>query len=113
MATAPKTIKTEVEVSVKLPTLKAYVAYRRAQLTFESNELATSGGSLLGGGSMIARGERLRVIELMLAEFDRLGEWLENGEPAYIPPLSENEKINWRWARDQGAVIPEHIEAQL
>lgn len=112
MATMPKTIKTDVEVGLKV-NLKDYIAYRRAELTYEANELAISGGSLLGGGQMIARGERLKVIEVFLNEMDSLATWLENGEPTYIPPLTENEKTNWRWAEAQGAVIPEHIKAQL
>jgi hypothetical protein len=108
-------VKTEkFPPSAKSSSLRAYLAYRHAQLAFEGREIAaTSSAGLSGGYNLINRGERLRVIELMLAELDALATWLDNGEPEFIPPLTEADKTQWRWARDHGMAVPPHIEEQL
>jgi hypothetical protein len=96
-----------------MDTMRDYVTYRRLELQFEANELMTASASMLGGGQMIARGERLRVIEVLLGEWEKLADWREAGEPEFVPPLSEADKTHWRWVKDRGLDIPAHIEAQL
>jgi hypothetical protein len=109
MATMP-----DIKVNVLPPklNLKAWVTYRRAELEFESRELSAAPPISVMGG-MVARGERLRVIEVLLNELDRFAVWMDQGEPSFIPPLSENDKAHWRWVRDKGLDVPPHIEAQL
>jgi|SRR5580698_4479392 hypothetical protein len=104
----------DVKINVKTTlNLQAYVAYRRAEIEHEGREIAARQSGSLGGGLMVARSERLRVLEVLLAELDQLGQWLASGEPEYIPPLSEADKIHWRWVRSKGMDIPAHIEVQL
>jgi hypothetical protein len=97
----------------KSNTVRAYVAYRRAELAFEERELAATTVSGIGGGYMVSRGERLRAITILLEELDKIAAWLDAGEPEYVPPLSESDKNQWRWAREHGLDVPSHIEQQL
>lgn len=101
---------------VVIPTnvrLRRYIAYRREELAFEEKEIQANAGYGIGGGAMVSRGERLRVIETLLNELDKLAAWLDSGEPEYVPPLSAEDKRQWRWAREHGMEVPPHIAEQL
>lgn len=101
------------ETAPQADLLKGYIAYRRAELESEERNIANAGYSGIGGGAMISRGERLRMVMTMLEELDKLAAWLEAGRPVYVPPLSTSDRQQWQWAKDHGLPVPPHIEEQL
>jgi len=86
-------------------TLRAYIAYRRAQLAAAQ---APHGGRLGG-----AQGVYAQSVNVILHELDALADWLEAGMPAPATVLSETDKEFWRDAKRRGMPVPDEIEAQL
>jgi hypothetical protein len=102
----------KVKVVPVVPSLKDYLAYRRAELDWEATQIKQAPPVSVMGG-LIARGERLRIIEVLLAELDKAVAWLDAGCVAFDPPLTEADLIHWRWVRDHGYDVPDHILAML
>lgn len=90
--------------------IRRYVEYRTSQVNQEIEDRKTQPFS---GGSAIASGERNKVLKVLFDELEALSNWLEAGEPAYVKPLSDAEKAQWRFALEVGADVPEHVKAQL
>lgn len=89
--------------------IRAWIAFRTGQITYENEHAAHSP---IGGGN-VNRGERQKVIAVILDELNRFSGWLDAGTHQFTPPMSEEAKREWRFALDHGASVPEHILAQL
>lgn len=89
--------------------ITSWIDYRMAELKYEND---TRAKSPLGAGNVNA-GERQKVIAVMLDELGRMSIWLDTGAGEFVPPMSEESKKEWRFARDHGADVPAHILEQL
>lgn len=98
--------------------LKAYVDYRRKQLEHEQSQrpAALMTGIGFGGASLIAFDDYYKGAFATLNELQHLADWVGDGEPQWTPPppdLTDRDKEHWRWVRDNGYEVPEHIAEQL
>jgi hypothetical protein len=92
--------------------LRDFAEYRRNQLDYDRRELeAKSGG--LGGGALVQHDRRAELSCALLKELARFAQYIDDGSPAWIPPLSRDDLNQWRWAKEHGAEVPAHVEAQL
>jgi hypothetical protein len=101
---------TENHDSVSTTEVKGFRKYRTGQLTQERLDRSQNGG--LGVG-LAGFNEQARIVGVVLDELVRYNEWLDQGRPEYVPPLSEAEKERWRWVRGQGYDVPDEIYKQL
>ncbi len=93
--------------------LRRYVEYRKAQLVAERQELLLRSTGGMSAGALVNFDRRAEMVMTSLEELGKMAEWIESGGPEYVPPLGEADKAHWRWARDRGQDVPEHVLAQL
>jgi len=92
-------------------TIRAWIKFRTDELNYEQANQAIHP---MSAGSSIMRGERMKQVAVILAELELFATWLDNGGPKeFVPPMSEESKKEWRFARNHGADVPPHILAQL
>lgn len=92
--------------------LKKYTTYRRQQLAARRSEIAASTNAI-NTGRLMGFDRAAAVTAGVLDELDCLAEWLTAAEPDYVAPLTEEEKIRWRWAQAHDLEVPDDIAAQL
>lgn len=93
-------------------TLLRYAEYRQKKIAHDlAAQVADS--SSLSSGVNIARAQERKFAADFRMELLELASWLAADGPEFVPPLTETEIKEWRFARDHGAEIPEHILEQL
>lgn len=92
--------------------IRDYVEYRRSQLDHERRELEAQ-ASGLGGGALAQHDRRAELSSVLLRELAGFAQYIEDGSPAWVPPLSRDELNQWRWAKEHGGTVPDHVAAQL
>ncbi len=90
--------------------IRAWIQHRTDELNYEQ---AHQSINPISAGSSIMRGERAKTVAILLGELELFATWLDNGQAEFVPPMSEEAKREWRFARDHGADVPPHILAQL
>ncbi len=92
--------------------IKKYVENRRAELRAERASLEVNSGGITMG-RLMAFDQRMRVIEIVLAEMEFLANWEDDGEPQFRPPLDASERAFWLKAKALGVEIPAEVAGQL
>ena len=92
-------------------TIRDWIEYRRRQLADEA--VNAHPANSIGSGASIQAAQDRKFAHDVLNELERMAQWIHLGSPDYVPPLSEERKKEWRFARDHGAEVPPHILEQL
>jgi hypothetical protein len=91
--------------------IRDFIEYRRSELTAKRQELAANSQGIGGGLAQFDMGAQAH--EAALSELETFAQWMADGSPAWVPPLSASELDAWQFAADHGAEIPPHIQLQL
>jgi hypothetical protein len=83
--------------------LRAYVAYREAQI------YRPRLGGQIGGTSMVAAA----AVSAILRELEEIASWLEQGQPGAAARLSPDDLKFWLNAREHDLEIPDDVERAL
>jgi hypothetical protein len=92
--------------------LSKYTTYRRQVLEAQRAALVANGSGITTG-RLMGFDQKAKVTIGVLDELDELAAWLDAREPDYVAPLTEEEKIRWRWAKAHDLEVPEEIAEQL
>jgi hypothetical protein len=93
--------------------LKKYAGNRRMELKAERESLSSQMAAGITTGRLMGFDQRAAIIEVVLAELEKLGAWEASGEPEFVPPMGEAERGFWLKALDRGVPVPDEIKAQL
>ena len=103
--TGRKTVPAAPSFTQPHEVLRAFIAYRRAQL-----KAALGPPGVSRGGSVAIQAAQAMAF---LIELDAFAQWLEDGQPRVEAILTEKDRLFWKDAQERGVPVPPDIASQL